>query len=159
MTSGKIGLYGAGAAAGFAISNMAIQNNTKPKLGVKNGRLKEMPSTPNAVSSQTTDRDKFVPAWPYNGSKEQAKKNLLGMLKGYEGVRIVQVNNDYVYAVATSTLMKYKDNIEFYFNDAAQQIEFRSASRVGYSDAGFNRKRYDEMKKRYSSISTHTRNS
>lgn len=156
---GKIGLYGAAAAAGFGIANMAIQNNTKPKLGVKNGRLKEMPSTPNAVSSQTTDRDKFVPAWPYNGSKEQAKKNLIGMLKGYEGVRIVQVNNDYAYAVATSKLMKYKDDIEFYFNDAAQQIEFRSASRVGYSDAGVNRQRYDEMKKRYSSISIHTRNS
>lgn len=156
---GKIGLYGAAAAAGLGIANMAIQNNTKPKLGVKNGRLKEMPSTPNAVSSQTADRDKFVPAWPYNGSKEQAKKNVIGMLKGYEGVRIAQVNDNYIHAIATSKRMKFKDDIEFYFNDAAQQIEFRSASRVGYSDAGVNRKRYDEMTKRYSSISTHTRNS
>ncbi|WP_269801508.1 DUF1499 domain-containing protein [Planococcus sp. MB-3u-03] len=84
---------------------------------------------------------------------------MIGMLKGYEGIRIVQVNNDYVYAIATTKLMKFKDDIEFYFNDAAQQIEFRSSSRVGYSDQGLNRKRYDEMRKRYSSISTHTRNS
>ncbi|QMT16008.1 FAD-dependent oxidoreductase [Planococcus maritimus] len=157
---GKIGLYGAAAAAaGVGIANMAVQNNSKPQLGVKNGRLKEMPSTPNAVSSQTTVKGKFVPAWPYNGSKEQAKKNVLGMLKSYEGVRIVQVSHNYIYAVETSKLMRFKDDIEFYFNDAAQQIEFRSASRVGYSDQGVNRKRYEEMRKRYSSISTHTRNS
>ncbi len=156
---GKIGLYGAAAAAGVVIANMAVQNNSKPQLGVKNGRLKEMPSTPNAVSSQTTVKGKFVPAWPYNGSKEQAKKNVLGMLKSYEGVRIVQVSHNYIYAVETSKLMRFKDDIEFYFNDAAQQIEFRSASRVGYSDQGVNRKRYEEMRKRYSSISTHTRNS
>ena len=159
LPAGKIGMYGAAAAAGLGVAKLAIQNNANPQLGVKNGRLKEMPSTPNAVSSQTTERKKFVPAWPYNGSKEQAKKNLIGMLKGYKGIRIVQVSHNYVHAIETSKLMKFKDDIEFYFNDAAQQIEFRSASRVGYSDQGVNRKRYEEMKKRYSSISTHTRNS
>lgn len=154
----KIGIYGTVAAAGIGIANMAIKNNAQPKLGVENGRLKPVPSTPNAVSSQSTKADKLVPAWPYNGSKEEAKKNLIGMLKGYEGVSIVQVQENYVHAIAKSKGLKFKDDIEFYFNDAAQQIEFRSASRVGYSDAGVNRKRYNEMRNRYIGISTHTRN-
>ncbi|HSI67246.1 MAG TPA: FAD-dependent oxidoreductase [Planococcus sp. (in: firmicutes)] len=155
----KISLYGAAAAAGIGIANIAIKNNIKPKLGVENGRLKEMPLTQNAISSQTQKQDKYVPAWPYHGSKEQAKKNLIGMLRGFERIEILQNDENYVYAVATSKRLKFKDDIEFYFNDAAERIEFRSASRVGYSDSGVNRTRYEEMKKRYNSISTHTRNS
>jgi pyruvate/2-oxoglutarate dehydrogenase complex dihydrolipoamide dehydrogenase (E3) component/uncharacterized protein (DUF1499 family) len=155
----KMAIYGAAAAAGIGIANMAVKNNKKPKLGVKNGYLREVPSTPNAVSSQTHKKDKHVASWPYNGSKAQAKKNLIGMLKSYEGVKIHQNDDNYVYAVATSKVMKFKDDIEFYFNDAAERIEFRSASRIGYSDAGVNRKRYEDMAKRYFSISTHTRNS
>ena len=159
LPADKVAIYGAATAAGIGIANMAIKNNVKPKLGVENGRLKEMPSTPNAVSSQTQSKDKYVPSWPYNGTKSEAKKNLIGMLKGYEGVTIVQNDENYVYAVAKSKTMRFKDDIEFYFNDAAQRIEFRSASRIGYSDAGVNRKRYDEMRNRYFSISAHTRNS
>ncbi|WP_422124390.1 FAD-dependent oxidoreductase [Planococcus sp. X10-3] len=155
----KVALYGAAAAAGISIANMAIRNNMKPKLGVENGRLKEMPLTPNAVSSQSPDPESWVPAWPYHGSKEQAKKNLIGMLKGFEGVKILQNEQHYVYAIATTKIMKYKDDVEFYFNDAAERIEFRSASRVGYSDGGVNRQRYEDMRKRYESISTHIRNS
>ncbi|MBT2570756.1 FAD-dependent oxidoreductase [Planococcus sp. ISL-110] len=159
LPADKITIYGAAAAVGISLANMAIKNNVKPKLGVKNGRLKKMPSTPNGVSSQSISKAKYVPALPYNGSKSDAKKNLIGMLKGYEGVTIVQNDENYVYAVATTKMMRFKDDLEFYFNDAAQWIEFRSASRVGYSDAGANRQRYDEMKNRYNSISRHTRNS
>ncbi|WP_282021001.1 FAD-dependent oxidoreductase [Planomicrobium okeanokoites] len=151
----KIGIYGAAAAAGIGIANMAIKNNVKPKLGVKNGRLKEMPITPNAVSSQTKSKDKYVQAFPYIDSKQQAKKCLIGMLKGYQGVEIMQNEDNYIHAVAKSKVFKFKDDLEFYFNDAAQQIEFRSASRVGTSDAGVNRKRYEEMRRRYLSIASH----
>lgn len=155
----KIAIYGTATAAGLGIANIAIQNNVKPKLGVENGRLKEMPSSPNAVSSQAASKDKHVPAWPYNGSKNDAKKSLIGMLKGYQGTEILQNDENYVYVVVTSKTIKFKDDIEFYFNDAAQRIEFRSASRVGYSDWGVNRKRYDDMRSRYYSISAHSRNS
>ncbi|KAA0955168.1 DUF1499 domain-containing protein [Planococcus sp. ANT_H30] len=155
----KMALYGTAAVAGISLANIAIQNSVKPKLGEKNGRLKEMPSSPNAVSSQTTAKDKHVPAWPYNGSKNDAKKSLIGMLKGYEGAEIRQNDENYVYVVVTSKALKFKDDIEFLFNDATQRIEFRSASRVGYSDWGVNRKRYDDMRNRYYSISTHRLNS
>lgn len=159
MPKEKIAVYGAASAAGIYVANMVIKNNIKPELGVENGQLKPMPLTPNAVSSQAHSKNKYVPAWPYNGSKSEAKKNLLGMLKGYEGVTILQNDEDYVYAIAKSKVFRFKDDLEFYFNDADQQIEFRSAARVGNSDLGVNRKRYEEMRDRYFGISTHTRNS
>src|SRR5690606_16614031 len=153
----RVAIYGAATAAGIGIANMAIQNNIKPKLGVENGRLKEMPSTPNAVSSQTISKDKYVQALPYAGDRQQSEKCLVGMLKGYQDVEIVQHEERYIHAVAKSKLFKFKDDIEFYFNESKQQIEFRSASRVGYSDNGVNRKRYDEMRNRYMSIASHNR--
>lgn len=81
------------------------------------------------------------------------------MLKSYKGIEIKQNDEQYVHAVFTTKGFKFKDDIEFYFNDAAQQIEFRSASRVGYSDWGVNRERYDEMRSRYFNISAHRINS
>lgn len=153
----KIALYGGVAAAGIGIASMAVKNSKKPKLGVENGRLTEVPKTPNAVSSQTASRSKLVQAFPYIGDRQQSEKCLVGMLKGYQGVEIVQHEERYIHAVAKSNLLKFKDDIEFYFNDAKQQIEFRSQSRVGYSDNGVNRKRYEEMKNRYMSIASHNR--
>ncbi|EGA91016.1 FAD-dependent pyridine nucleotide-disulfide oxidoreductase [Planococcus donghaensis MPA1U2] len=155
----KIGIYGAATATGLSIANLVVHNNIKPKLGVKNGRLKEMPATPNAISSQTTEQDMHVPAWPYNGNKQRAKQSLLEMLENYEGVKIQAMDENYVRAIAISKPLRFKDDIEFYFNDAAQRIEFRSASRAGHSDWGVNRKRYDEMRSRYFSILAHKQNS
>ncbi|AIY05440.1 FAD-dependent pyridine nucleotide-disulfide oxidoreductase [Planococcus sp. PAMC 21323] len=148
----KIGIYGAVATAGIGIANLVLNNNLKPKLGVENGRLKEIPSTPNAISSQTTKQEMHVPAWPYNGNKHMAKQSLLRMLENYEGIKIQQNDGNYVHAVAVSKPLGFKDDIEFYFNDQAERIEYRSASRVGYSDWGVNRERYDDMRGRYFSI-------
>lgn len=155
LPANKIALYGGAAAAGIGIASMAIKNNVQPKLGVEYRRLKEVPSTPNAVSSQTSSQSKYVKAFPYAGDRQQSEKCLIAMLKGYENVEIVQREHLYIHAVAKSKTFKFKDDIEFYFNDVDQQIEFRSQSRVGYSDNGVNRKRYDEMKDRYMSIASH----
>ncbi|MGB6409094.1 MAG: FAD-dependent oxidoreductase, partial [Planococcus donghaensis] len=155
----KIGIYGAATATGLSLANLVVHNNIKPKLGVKNGRLKEMPATPNAISSQTTEQDMHVPAWPYNGNKQRAKQSLIEMLENYEGIKIQTNDENYVRAIAISKPLGFKDDIEFYFNDAAQRIEFRSASRAGHSDWGVNRKRYDEMRSRYFSILAHKQNS
>ena len=157
LQAGKIAAFGAAAVAGISVATMAIQNNVKPNIGVENGRLTKVRSSPNAVSSQTKSRDKYVQALPYVGSREDAKKSLVGMLKSYEGIEIVQEDEKYIHAIAKSKLLKFKDDLEFYFNDVDQQIEYRSASRTGYSDNGVNRNRYIEMSRRYLSIASQNR--
>jgi len=39
--------------------------------------------------------------------------------------------------------------VEFFLDDATQTIHFRSASRLGYSDLGVNRKRMEEIRRRF----------
>ena len=45
-----------------------------------------------------------------------------------------------VHYVETSKVFKFKDDLEFYFEDSNQVIQFRSKSRVGHTDLGVNRK-------------------
>ncbi|MEM9898790.1 MAG: DUF1499 domain-containing protein [Pseudomonadota bacterium] len=61
-----------------------------------------------------------------------------------EGGEIVQQSDEYIAAVFTTKIMRYKDDVEFRLDDAA--VHVRSASRVGYSDLGANRKRIESLR-------------
>jgi uncharacterized protein (DUF1499 family) len=45
--------------------------------------------------------------------------------------------------------MSFVDDVEFYLDDAAKQIHFRSSSRLGRSDLGVNRQRMEEIRRRF----------
>ena len=64
------------------------------------------------------------------------------VIEGMPGAKIKQQSPEYLYAVFTSKLMRFKDDVEVYLDHENKLIHFRSASRVGYSDLGVNRKRY-----------------
>ena len=49
----------------------------------------------------------------------------------------------YLYATATTSLMKYVDDIEFLLSDDGQSIQVRSASRIGKADLGANARRIE----------------
>lgn len=118
--------------------------------GVKNGKFKELPQTPNCVSTQTLQPEKRVPALPYQGTREESKQKIKAALAAMpDTIKTVEEKDDYLYVIFVSAGMKFKDDVEFYFDDKTQQIEFRSCSRIGFSDMGVNRKRYDTIKANY----------
>ena len=47
----------------------------------------------------------------------------------------------------TSLIFRFVDDVEFFVDDVGEVIHFRSASRVGYSDLGANRRRMNQIKK------------
>ncbi|PKM57420.1 MAG: DUF1499 domain-containing protein [Firmicutes bacterium HGW-Firmicutes-3] len=124
---------------------MFTANNKAPKLGVVEGRLTDMPQSPNAVSSQTTDEDKKVEPFPYKETLKLTKDGIKLAVKAYGNAEIVEEKADYLRLVFTTGLMRYKDDIEFYFDDQNKVVHFRSASRMGYSDMGKNRERYNVL--------------
>ncbi|WFD10813.1 DUF1499 domain-containing protein [Tepidibacter hydrothermalis] len=132
---------------------MVIKNNIIPKnLGVKDGKLAKMPSSPNAVSSQTDIEDKKVEPLKFNGDLEETKTKIINVINNYEGTKIIKNEKNYIYVVFTTGGMKFKDDVEFYFDENSKLIHFRSASRVGYSDMGLNKKRFNEIQKYYYEI-------
>ncbi|HAE22942.1 MAG TPA: DUF1499 domain-containing protein, partial [Spirochaetaceae bacterium] len=48
-----------------------------------------------------------------------------------------------------SKLFRFVDDVEFYFPPALSLIHVKSASRVGYSDMGVNRKRVEDIRARF----------
>ena len=133
----------------MAIS-MALQNSRIPSnIGVKQGVLAPLPSSPNAVSSQTDDPEKRVDPFPFKGSLAETKDAIKQALSAYGDIEIKEEGPDYIHAVSTTARMKYNDDLEFYFDQENRLVHFRSASRVGYSDMGLNRERYEKLLELY----------
>jgi uncharacterized protein (DUF1499 family) len=137
-------------AMGVIVVYMVAKNNLTPKsLGVNNGKLAKMPNKPNAVSSQTDEKDKKVEALEFRENLNTSKGKVISAIESYGDAKIIKNENNYIYAVFTTGKMKYHDDVEFYFDENEKRIHFRSASRIGYSDMGLNRERYNKLKEVY----------
>jgi uncharacterized protein (DUF1499 family) len=122
---------------------MDIGNTIKKDLGVRNGKLAELSTKPNCVSSQAMNDAKKVNPFKYSSDLKEQMKKVVNAISGMSGVEIKQTSDNYLYAVFTTKIMRFKDDVEVYLDDVSKTLHFRSASRVGYSDLGVNRKRYE----------------
>jgi len=114
-------------------------------LGLKNGRFAPCPDRDNCVSSQSRDEKHRVAPLAYNESRESALKHLKEVVQSMKRTRIVDESNDYLRVEFTSAVMGFVDDVEFYFPHEPI-IHIKSASRIGYSDFGVNRKRVEKIR-------------
>ncbi|EQA36775.1 PF07386 family protein [Leptospira inadai serovar Lyme str. 10] len=124
-------------------------SGTRPtNIGVKDGKLLACPNSPNCVSSQIppTDEKHSISPLVYQSKSEEAKKKLVEVIRSLPRTEIVTEKNDYIYAEFTSFTMRYVDDVEFFFAPDQKTIHVRSASRLGYSDMGVNRKRIETIR-------------
>ena len=119
------------------------------RFGVADGSLPPCPRSPNCVSSQTDQADKRVEPLRYDGDRQLAKAKLLRVLAGFSRTRVETDEDRYIHVVFTTWLMRFKDDVEFYFAEDEPVIHVRSASRVGYSDLGTNRRRVEALRKAF----------
>ncbi|OAV42970.1 hypothetical protein A3850_016535 [Lewinella sp. 4G2] len=107
--------------------------------------LKACPNKPNCVSTQATEKQHQADPIPYTGSKEEAKTRLLSILDDTKRTTRRTVETDYIHYTFKTWPIPFTDDVEFLFDDANKVIHFRSASRVGHSDLGANRKRMNKI--------------
>ncbi len=119
-------------------------------LGVVDGRLAACPTSPNCVSSQADPQDlrHYIAPLAYQGDRESAREKLVTLLEGQKRVSLVVRNDDYLRAEFRSLLFRFVDDVEFYLADEGR-IDVRSASRLGYSDLGVNRKRIEKLRSEF----------
>jgi uncharacterized protein (DUF1499 family) len=117
-------------------------------LGVQDGRLAPCPSSPNCVNSQASEGDQRVEPLPLKGDRTQTQAQLISLLSSEAGVTLVEQSDGYLRAEFASKLLGFVDDVEFLIGE--QQVDVRSASRLGYSDLGVNRKRIEQLRKRLS---------
>lgn len=123
-------------------------------LGINNGQLTPCPNTPNCVSSQSQDQDHKIEALSYQGDSTAAFSILKKIVQNMERTKIVAEDSHYLYAEFTSAMIGFVDDVEFYLDEAAQVIQVRSASRLGQSDLGVNRKRVEAIRTQLQTQST-----
>lgn len=141
---GMLGVVG----ALFILSRLDVFAGKRPSnLGVTDGRLAPCPDSPNCVSTQapSSDEEHHMASIPYEGSRDAAKEKLLTVISAQPRTEIVENRPDYLYVVFRTPVLRFADDVEFYFDEATQQIHFRSASRLGYSDMGLNRRRMEKI--------------
>ncbi|MGK5094330.1 DUF1499 domain-containing protein [Deltaproteobacteria bacterium TL4] len=118
-------------------------------LGVKEGKLAIGPLTPNYVSSQAKIAFQRVKPFRYQGSPEEAMKRLHDIISSMSEAEIIKNEDLYLYAEYTSKLMRFVDDLEFYLDEREKVIHVRSASRLGLSDFGANRRRVETIRKHF----------
>ena len=116
---------------------------------MRDGRLRPCPATPNCVSTQATDAPHRMPPIPFTGPPAEAMARLVRVVEGMPRARIVARERDYLRAEYRSLVFRFVDDVEFVVDSAAGVIHFRSASRVGRGDLGVNRRRMQEVTRRF----------
>jgi uncharacterized protein (DUF1499 family) len=114
------------------------------------GALKACPASPNCVSSEATDPEHATAPLIYRGTRAAAFARLKQVLSEMKRTVIITEKEDYIHAEARSLIFRFVDDVEFYFPASEKIIHVRSASRIGYSDLGVNRKRVEEIRRRFS---------
>jgi uncharacterized protein (DUF1499 family) len=120
----------------------------RPKnLGVVNGFLAPCPSSPNCVSTTASDPGHRIEPIPYRGEAWAAFVQLREILSRRSDTKLVEEKYPYLRVELRTNF--FVDDGEFLLDEKQGVIHVRSASRVGYSDLGKNRKRMEEIRREF----------
>lgn len=140
------GVIGAGQAGFF-------RSSPPTDLGVHGGKLTPPSATDNSVSSQAAlypdspqRQSAQITPLPLRGDGPGTIARIKSVVEAMAGAKVVKSDADYLYAQYTTPLMKFVDDVEFWYDPASQAIQVRSASRVGKGDMGVNRKRIEAVR-------------
>jgi uncharacterized protein (DUF1499 family) len=126
-----------------------------PKFGIEDGQLTQCPTTPNCVNSQAEDKKHYIEPILTTGTPLEVKNTILKILNELKRSKIIVAEDNYIRAEFTSKVIRFVDDVEFYFSDTKSKemiINVRSASRVGHSDLGVNRKRIEQIRNKFKAI-------
>jgi len=121
---------------------------SSPELGIVDGKLRACPDSPNCVCSEAyaeTDASHHIPPVKLSGNNTEAPWKLLRQTIIDQGGQIIREDNSYLHAEFTSSIFRFVDDLELRMDRQNGLIHLRSASRVGRSDLGANRKRIEAI--------------
>ena len=130
-----------------------LRGGAPADLGVRDGRLKRPSATTNSVSSQAAlwadhprlDYARIEPL-PASGGAQTSIARVRAVVERMPGASIVEQRDDYLYAQFETRALRFVDDIEFWYDPAAQLVQVRSASRIGRKDFGVNRARVEALR-------------
>ena len=127
---------------------LSVTPSRPTTLGLHDGRLAPCPASPNCVSSTAADAEHAVTPFPLDRPVSEAKAELKRAIAGLPRATLISETENYLHYEFRSLVFRFVDDVEFQFEEAAKVIHLRSASRVGHSDLGVNRRRVEAIRAR-----------
>ena len=109
------------------------------------GQFAKCPEKPNCVSTKNSSIKNTIKPIFYKGSHENAKQNLLLAIKTFGSAKVKKELDQFIHVEFTSNIFIFIDDVEFYLTEKGV-IHLRSASRIGHSDLGVNRRRVEMIR-------------
>jgi len=103
--------------------------------------MQPCPNSPNCVSSDSRDDNHSVAALKFSDSPGKAWQAAKGALLTLPRTRLVTDTGYTLHAKCKSAIFGFFDDVDFELRADQEIIAVRSASRLGYSDFGVNRRR------------------
>jgi len=138
-----------GLAIGVFIYLAGLSFYTRNTVNISQGldSLIPCPDKPNCVSSEAPSQQHQIDAYKIIGNDPgQSWERLMSAITRAGGAIKVE-DGQYCHAVFTSTIFRFKDDLEVMLKN--NLIAVRSASRAGTSDLGQNRKRVEKIRQLY----------
>lgn len=135
----------------LAAAGLSIASRFGAPPGLKGGHLADCPDKPNCVCSEAVDPAHNIRPLAFEGDADEAFSRLKQTLEELGG-RLEQQQGNYLHATFATPLMRYIDDVEARLDRKASLIHLRSASRVGHSDLGANRKRIETIRARFNAM-------
>lgn len=104
--------------------------------------------SPNCVSSQASvaDAHHYIVPFKIKGDPDEAWAALKKAIDNHSRLVLTHETKDTLHAEATSLVFRFVDDINAILDVKARLIHIRSASRMGHSDFGVNRKRIEALR-------------
>lgn len=121
-------------------------------LGVRDGKLRPCPDSPNCVSSFAADDRHRIAPFIFTDTPDRAFARLKETLERRGDATIIEQSPTYLRVELRTRL--FVDDGEFLLDAGKQLIHLRSASRLGWSDLGKNRDRMEAIRNEFAHFAT-----
>ncbi len=132
--------------AALPIVKNIFAGHSPDNLGVHDAHLSSCPNSPNCVLSQNADATHSIAPVVYHTNLDTARETLLKVITVVPRTQVIEQTDNYIRTQSESRLMGFIDDMEFYFPQDEKVIHLRSASRMGESDLGVNRRRLEQIR-------------
>jgi uncharacterized protein (DUF1499 family) len=115
------------------------------------GRLRPCPKAPACLCSEDAEGKGAVEPLAFTGPPEEAWEKAQMAVEQIGGT-IETLEQRYLWATFRSRVFGFVDDLELRLVANQQIIHVRSASRIGYSDLGVNRRRLARLRTRFNAL-------
>ena len=105
----------------------------------------DCPNKPNCVSTCCSNAAQRMPSLRFECDSSEALAQVSKVCEAMPRMQLVEQRDDYLHFVDRTPLLRFRDDVYFLVNKETHRLHFRSASRLGYSDLGANRKRMNTI--------------